>query len=168
MAYKPIEDYGIIGDLHSVALVGIDGSIDWCCLPNFDSPSVFGALLDDQKGGHFKIGAVGNPRRKQLYLPETNVLITRFFGDDGIAEITDFMPIERRTLQGRRANYHQIIRQVNTVAGKMHFRLECYLHSIMHARLTKSGCFLKARPLSVRLSRWAWCHVCRSRSRAGA
>ena len=126
MAYKPIEDYGIIGDLHSVALVGMDGSIDWCCLPNFDSPSVFGALLDERKGGHFKISPVGNPRCKQLYIPETNVLITRFFGDDGIAEITDFMPIESRTLEGKRANYHQIIRCVSTVAGKMQFRLECY------------------------------------------
>ena len=126
MAYKPIEDYGIIGDLHSVALVGIDGSIDWCCLPNFDSPSVFAALLDDQKGGYFKISAIGNPRCKQLYIPETNVLITRFFSDDGIAEITDFMPIEPRTLQGGRANYHQIVRRVSTVAGQMRFRLECH------------------------------------------
>lgn len=126
MAYKPIEDYGIIGDLHSVALVGIDGSIDWCCLPNFDSPSVFAALLDDQKGGYFKISAIGNPRCKQLYIPETNVLITRFFSDDGIAEITDFMPIEPRTLQGGRANYHQIVRRVSTVAGQVRFRLECH------------------------------------------
>ena len=77
MAYKPIDDYGIIGDLHTVALVGIDGSIDWCCLPHFDSPSVFAALLDDKKGGYFKIGAVAPVRRKQLYLPETNVLLTR-------------------------------------------------------------------------------------------
>lgn len=126
MAYKPIEDYGIIGDLHSVALVGIDGSIDWCCLPNFDSPSVFAALLDDQKGGYFKISAIGNPRCKQLYIPETNVLITRFFSDEGIAEITDFMPIEPRTLQGGRANYHQIVRRVSTVAGQVRFRLECH------------------------------------------
>jgi len=126
MAYKPIEDYGIIGDLHSVALVGIDGSIDWCCLPSFDSPSVFAALLDDQKGGYFKISAIGNPRCKQLYIPETNVLITRFFSDEGIAEITDFMPIEPRTLQGGRANYHQIVRRVSAVAGQVRFRLECY------------------------------------------
>lgn len=126
LAYKPIEDYGIIGDLHTVALVGIDGSIDWCCLPNFDSPSVFAALLDDDKGGRFKISVVGEPRFKQLYLPETNVLITRIFSDDGIAEITDFMPIEPRTLQGRQANYHQIIRRVSTVAGSVRFRLECF------------------------------------------
>lgn len=125
MAYKPIEDYGIIGDLHSVALVGIDGSIDWCCLPKFDSPSIFAAILDDQKGGHFKISPTGDARGKQLYLPETNVLLTRFFSDEGIAEIIDFMPIERRTLEGKRANYHQIVRRVSTVAGKVRFRLDC-------------------------------------------
>src|SRR6516164_7912687 len=96
--YQPIEDYGIIGDLHTVALVGKNGSIDWCCIPRFDSPSVFGAILDAQKGGFFRITphfeqttSVG---RRQLYLPETNILITRFLTVDGVAEITDFMPIK--------------------------------------------------------------------------
>ena len=126
MAYKPIDDYGIIGDLHTVALVGIDGSIDWCCLPHFDSPSIFAALLDDKKGGYFKIGAVAPVRRKQLYLPETNVLLTRIYSDEGIAEVTDFMPIEARSLEGKRPNYHQIIRRVATVAGNVRFRLECF------------------------------------------
>ncbi len=126
MPYKPIEDYAVIGDLHTVALVGIDGSIDWCCLPNFDSPSVFGAILDDKKGGYFKISAAMPSTRKQLYLPETNVLITRIFNDEGIAEVTDFMPIEPRTLAGNRPNNHQIIRRVQTVAGNMRFRLECF------------------------------------------
>lgn len=126
MSYKPIEDYGIIGDLHTVALVGIDGSIDWCCLPHFDSPSVFAAILDDARGGYFKIAAVSPVRTKQLYLPETNVLITRFFSSEGIAEVIDFMPIEPRSLEGKRPNYHQIIRRVSTVAGNMRFRLECF------------------------------------------
>ena len=126
MSYKPIEDYGIIGDLHTVALVGIDGSIDWCCLPHFDSPSVFAALLDDAKGGYFKIAAAAPVRTKQLYLPETNVLITRIFSDEGIAEVIDFMPIEPRSLEGKRPNYHQIIRRVSTVAGSVGFRLECF------------------------------------------
>lgn len=126
MPYKPIEDYGIIGDLHTVALVGIDGSIDWCCLPHFDSPSVFAAILDDEKGGYFKISAVAPARCKQLYLPDTNVLITRFFSDDGIAELIDFMSIEGRSLRYAPPNYHQIIRRVNVVAGRVRIRLECF------------------------------------------
>jgi GH15 family glucan-1,4-alpha-glucosidase len=124
--YKPIEDYGVIGDLHTVALVGTDGSIDWCCLPHFDSPSVFGAILDDEKGGYFKISAISSERCKQLYLPDTNVLLTRFYCADGIAEVTDFMPIESRSLRYAPPNYHQIIRRVSTVAGHLRFRLECF------------------------------------------
>src|SRR5215212_6798625 len=94
MAYQPIENYGIIGDLHSVTLVGLDGSIDWLCLPHFDSPSVFAAILDDEKGGRFKIAPVSEGvTRKQFYWPDTNVLVMRFFALDGVAEITDYMPI---------------------------------------------------------------------------
>lgn len=156
MAYKPIEDYGIIGDLHSIALVGIDGSIDWCCLPDFDSPSVFAALLDDKKGGFFKISPMGELRCKQLYLPETNVLITRFFSDEGIAEIIDFMPIEPRTLKGGRPQYHQIIRRVSSVAGKVHFRLECfpafdYARASHEVRLYPEGAAFISAPNSVGL-----------------
>jgi GH15 family glucan-1,4-alpha-glucosidase len=84
MAYQPIENYGIIGDLHSVALVGMDGSIDWLCLPHFDSPSVFAAILDSEKGGQFKISPVGTEvTTKQLYWPDTNILVTRFFAPPG-------------------------------------------------------------------------------------
>src|SRR5512135_3202178 len=88
--YLPIEDYAVIGDLHTVALVGKNGSIDWCCLPRFDSPSVFGALLDINKGGFFRISPLSEERinYKQLYLPETNILITRFLTVDGVAEVT--------------------------------------------------------------------------------
>src|SRR5579864_9413517 len=77
--YQPIEDYAVIGDLHTVALVGKNGSIDWCCLPRFDSPSVFGALLDAGKGGFFRISPSDQAHtivHKQLYLPETNILLT--------------------------------------------------------------------------------------------
>jgi GH15 family glucan-1,4-alpha-glucosidase len=126
VAYKPIEDYGVIGDCHTVALVGIDGSIDWCCLPRFDSPSIFAALLDDEKGGYFKISTVAPARRKQLYMPDTNVLITRCFTPEGIAEIIDFMSIERRSLRYVAPNYHQIIRRVSTVAGDVRIRMECF------------------------------------------
>src|ERR1700730_9291388 len=95
--YLPIQDYAVIGNMHTVALVGKNGSIDWCCLPRFDSPSVFGALLDANKGGFFRIAPPDTPGmgHRQLYLPETNILITRFLTVDGVAEITDFMPIKR-------------------------------------------------------------------------
>ncbi|HET7480391.1 MAG TPA: trehalase-like domain-containing protein, partial [Rubrobacteraceae bacterium] len=83
--YQPIENYGIIGDLHTTALVGTDGSIDWLCLPRHDSPSVFAAILDDGKGGRFKIAPdMEGATCKQLYWPDTNVLVTRFFTPDGV------------------------------------------------------------------------------------
>jgi GH15 family glucan-1,4-alpha-glucosidase len=82
--YQPIENYGIIGDLHTTALVGMDGSIDWLCLPHHDSPSVFAAILDGAKGGRFKISPdMQGATCKQLYWPDTNVLVTRFFTPDG-------------------------------------------------------------------------------------
>jgi len=124
MAYKPIGDYGVIGDLHTVALVGKDGSIDWCCFPHFDSPSLFGALLDDQRGGRFRIAPQDDGKRQQLYLPETNVLLTRFLHCDGVAELTDFMPVEGDE-PGTRPKRHQIIRMVTVIRGKIRFRLEC-------------------------------------------
>ncbi len=93
MGYKPIESYGVIGDLHTVALVGIDGSIDWCCLPHFDSPSVFAAILDDQKGGSFRIASLYEAQHKQMYMPDSNVLVTRFLSDQGVGEVVDFMPV---------------------------------------------------------------------------
>jgi GH15 family glucan-1,4-alpha-glucosidase len=122
MPYNDIGSYGIIGDLHSVALVGMDGSIDWCCLPNFDSPSVFGVILDDQKGGFFRVCPQADTRKRQMYFPETNVLLTRFLHEDGVGEITDFMPISRHADGQFR---HEIVRQVGCVRGEMRFRLEC-------------------------------------------
>jgi GH15 family glucan-1,4-alpha-glucosidase len=124
MSYKPIESYGVIGDLHSVALVAMDGSIDWCCLPHFDSPSVFAAILDHAKGGFFRIAVTQQSRNRQMYLPETNVLLTRFLSSEGVGEVVDFMPVRR----GRRAGdecLHEIVRIVRAVRGSVHFRLEC-------------------------------------------
>ena len=124
MSYKSIGDYGIIGDLHTIALVGLDGSIDWCCLPRFDSPSLFGSILDHKAGGHFKIAPVREGNTRQMYLPETNVLLTRFLQDDGVGELTDFMPVESDE-PGYRPRQHQIIRMVSVVRGQVRFRLEC-------------------------------------------
>ena len=94
MPYQPIEHYGLIGNLRTAALVGMDGSIDWLCLPRFDSPSVFAAILDDRKGGRFRIAPVdGGVRPRQHYWPNTNVLITRFMHAEGIGELVDYMPV---------------------------------------------------------------------------
>lgn len=122
--YLPIEDYAIIGDLHTVALVGRNGSIDWCCIPRFDSPSVFGALLDANKGGFFRLSPpnLNGMGRKQMYLPETNILITRFLTVDGIAEVTDFMPIKQ---EGTATHQHHIMRSVHVVRGSMPFEMTC-------------------------------------------
>ena len=119
--YLPIAEHGIIGDLHTIALVGTNGTIDWYCTPRFDSPSVFGAILDRDKGGHFSIEPIPDCQAKQLYLPETNVLITRFLTPGGVGEIQDFMPIS----SGRERHRHRLIRRVLCVRGQMGFRLEC-------------------------------------------
>lgn len=124
MSYRRIGDYGIIGDLHTIALIGLDGSIDWCCLPHFDSPSVFAALLDHKQGGHFQIAPAHPGSQRQMYLPETNILLTRFFQEDGVGELTDFMPVESDA-PGHIPNRHQIIRMLSVVRGHVKFRLEC-------------------------------------------
>src|SRR5712672_2096501 len=94
MDFQPIENYGVIGNMRSLALVSVTGSIDFFCFPRFDSPSVFAALLDPEKGGFFCIQPnLDNSRTKQLHLPDTNILLTRFLSENGIAEVTDFMPI---------------------------------------------------------------------------
>src|SRR5580698_5756164 len=94
MPYQPIEDYGVIGNLRTAALIGRNGSIDWFCFPYFDSPSVFGAILDDRKGGYFRISpTIEQFARKQVYWADTNVLVTRFLSPDGVGEVIDFMPL---------------------------------------------------------------------------
>ncbi len=122
--YLPIEDYALIGDLHTVALVGKNGSIDWCCLPRFDSPSVFGALLDAGKGGFFRIAPTdpSEAKNQQLYLPQTNILLTRFLSSDGVGEITDFMPIKP---VGTEKHQHHLIRSVSVIHGSLSFTLTC-------------------------------------------
>src|SRR5919206_4116733 len=92
--YLPIAEHGVVGDLHTAALVGTEGTIDWYCCPRVDSPSVFGAILDADRGGYYRIAPVGEAwTSKQLYFPDTNVLITRFLAHEGVAEVIDFMPV---------------------------------------------------------------------------
>ena len=120
MPYLPIENYGVIGDLHSVALVGMNGSIDFMCFPNFDSPSIFAALLDDRKGGRFELMPLEREaRQKQLYLPDSNILLSRFLFEDGVAEISDFMPVDI----SRHA--HDLVRRAKTIRGEIQYRMRC-------------------------------------------
>jgi len=91
--YLPIENYGMVGNLRTVALCGTDGSIDFFCYPKFDSPSIFARILDKNKGGHFTIAPASHTSNKQQYLPRSNVLVTRFLSDEGVSEVTDYMHI---------------------------------------------------------------------------
>ena len=142
MAYQPIENYGIIGNMHTVALVGMNGSIDWFCNPDFDSPSVFGAILDDEIGGRYKISPKNDQvTQKQMYWPETNVLVTRFLSPEGVGEVIDFMPVG---VNEGETGYHQLIRRVVVVRGTVTFRLECrpafnYARDNHETRITHDG-----------------------------
>ena len=120
MKYQPIENYAIIGDLNTVALVGLQGSIDFMCFPNYDSPTIFAALLDAHKGGSFLITPRGKDiKHKQLYLPDTNVLLTRFLSSDGVVELTDFMPVEE--LYGGK----ELARRVTCIQGEFEMSMHC-------------------------------------------
>jgi GH15 family glucan-1,4-alpha-glucosidase len=120
--YLPIAEHGLIGDLHSAALVGTDGTIDWYCCPSFDAPSVFASVLDAGRGGHYRIAPdVESWSSRQLYFPDTNVLITRFLSPDGVGEVVDFMPIAATQAGVRR---HRLVRRVLGVRGRMAFHVE--------------------------------------------
>ena len=117
-AETTIADHGVIGDLQTAALVDTDGSVNWFCCPRFDSPSVFGALLDAEHGGYFRARpADAAYRARQMYLPDSAVLITRFFTDHGLGEVVDFMPPAGRQVTDR----HRIVRMLRCVRGRMDF-----------------------------------------------
>ncbi len=140
MSYPPIEDHGIIGDLHTVALVSKTGCIDWCCLPHFDSPSVFAGILDDTIGGWFSLNAHDVVTHKQMYLPDSNVLVTRAYTHSALGHIEDFMPIAK----DKRKTLHQIIRRVVCIRGEITYTLDCtpafqYAMNDHKTFLTKDG-----------------------------
>jgi GH15 family glucan-1,4-alpha-glucosidase len=119
--YPLIADHGLIGDLQTSALVTTDGCIDWFCAPRFDSPSIFGALLDQQQGGHFRVRPTGDAfASKQLYFPDTAALITRFMTEAGVGEVVDFMPVAGAIASSR----HRIVRMVRCVRGEMKFAVD--------------------------------------------
>jgi GH15 family glucan-1,4-alpha-glucosidase len=150
--YQPIENYGMIGNMRTAALVAIDGSIDWLCWPHFDSPSVFAAILDDHKGGRFRIAPAGdNFRHKQFYWPDTAILITRFLHDDGVGEIEDYMPVGSVG-----AAPQELIRRVRVVRGRVPFHLECrpafdYARATHQTHLNKYGARFDGPKLSLDL-----------------
>jgi len=119
--YPDISDHGLIGDLQTAALVSTDGTLDWFCCPRFDSPSVFASLLDASRGGYYKIA----PDRddyvsRQLYLPDSAILITRFMTPDGVGEVHDFMPV----IEGPATGRHRLVRNIRVVRGTMRFAIE--------------------------------------------
>ena len=121
-----IGDFALIGDCHTVALVGRDGRIEWACFPRFDSPAAFCAMLDDQRGGAWSITAKDTTQTSRAYLPGTNVLVTTFVTPTGTLELTDCMPVERsdpgapRRTQGHAA----IMRRVKCTAGTVEVVVE--------------------------------------------
>ena len=159
MSYQPIENYGIIGNMRTVALVGMNGSIDWFCWPHFDSPSIFGAILDDRRGGRYSIAPVEaeGVNHKQLYWPDTNVLVTRFLSAEGVGEVTDFMPVGG-SVRGSSHDVHErpLIRSVKVVRGTMSFRLDCrpafnYGRDKHEVDVSQHGVCFRTRELSMAL-----------------
>jgi len=120
MSFEPIENYGVIGNMRSIALVGMNGSIDFLCYPNFDSPTVFVALLDEGCGRFQIQPQLAEKRVRQMYLPDTNILLTRFLAEEGVAELTDYMPIGT---DGKQPN--EIIRTVTVIRGEVDFKMCC-------------------------------------------
>ena len=119
--YPNISDHGLIGDLQTAALVSTDGTVDWLCCPRFDSPSVFASLLDADRGGYFRVAPdTSDYVSRQLYFPDTAMLITRFMTPDGVGEVTDFMPVAGEHPTDR----HRLVRLLRTVRGSMRFVME--------------------------------------------
>jgi len=153
--YLPIAEHGLIGDLHTVALVGTDGTIDWYCCPRFDSPSIFASILDADRGGLFRITPdCDGWRSKQLYLPDTNVLITRFLMPDGVGEVHDFMPLP---CPGDTARRHRIVRRVFAVRGQMRLVVDVaprfdYARTCHDLTLTPHGAHFRTPQLALSLS----------------
>ena len=154
MTYQPIESYGIIGDMRTAALVCTNGSIDWLCFPHFDSPSVFAAILDDEKGGRFEITPTAEDfHSKQLYFPDTNVLVTRFLSDSGVAEVADYMPVGPMAERyGRRG----VIRHVRVIRGTVSMTMRCapafdFARSPHRAEVTKGGVWFRSPVLDLAL-----------------
>jgi GH15 family glucan-1,4-alpha-glucosidase len=152
--YPAIEDHGLIGDLQTAALVATDATIDWFCAPRFDGPSIFASLLDRRRGGHFRIAPEGvDYVTKQLYLPGTAILVTRFLSADGVGEVVDFMPIAGDVATDR----HRLVRLVQVVRGRMRFALECeprfnYGRDPVEVEVTTDGAIFRSPTMTMNVS----------------
>ncbi|MGW0122045.1 glycoside hydrolase family 15 protein [Streptomyces sp. NPDC003327] len=121
--YPPIADHGLVGDLQTAALVSDEGVVDWFAAPRFDSPGIFSSLLDHDRGGHFQLAVVApDVTVKQLYYPDTAVLVTRFMSPDGVGELMDWMPPDR---VGRPTERHALLRVMRCTRGAVTFTMEC-------------------------------------------
>ncbi len=157
LGYRPISDYGVIGNLQTAALISRDGALDWLCLPYFDSPSFFAALLDADKGGSFWISPSIPSRTEQSYEPSTNVLVTRFITTSGGAELVDFMPpcTEPGARTGR---YHpELYRGIRGLWGEVPFRAMCdprpdYGRVSPDIALTEGGAIIRGGEVSITLA----------------
>src|SRR5215469_6812604 len=119
--YPEISDHGLIGDLQTAALVTTDGTVDFFCCPRFDSPTLFASLLDADRGGYFSIKPTADSYvTRQLYLPNTAMLITRFMTPDGVGEVLDFMPV----IEGKPTEQHRLVRHLRVARGTMQFELD--------------------------------------------
>ena len=151
--YLPIAEHGLIGNLQTVALVGTEGTIDWYCCPRFDAPSLFGAILDRERGGYWRIAPTEkNWTTKQLYFPDTNILITRFLSPHGVAEVQDFMPVVSSARQPT-----SLVRCVLCVRGYVAFQVEVeprfdYGRQVHETSLHKHGAVFESPTLTVALS----------------
>jgi GH15 family glucan-1,4-alpha-glucosidase len=152
--YPAIADHGVIGDLQTAALITTDGSIDWYCCPRFDAPSVFASLLDLKRGGYFRIAPEErNYVTKQLYFPDSAILVTRFMAEGGVGEVIDFMPIERPE---QATLHHEIVRLVRVVRGEMRFTLDCqprfdYARMPHELEMAKHGAIFRTPALTLTL-----------------
>ena len=153
MTEAAIADHGLIGDLQTAALVSTDGSVDWFCCPRFDSPSVFGALLDDERGGHFRVRPADRAfETKQMYIPDTAILVTRFSTDAGAGEVVDFMPPTGREATGN----HRLVRMLRCVRGTMTFEVDIaprfdYGRRAHRTELTAQGAVFSTEALTLTL-----------------
>ncbi|KAK9762260.1 hypothetical protein K7432_012181 [Basidiobolus ranarum] len=124
--YLPIESYGLIGNMRTVALSSTDGAIDYYCYPYFDSPSVFARILDKNKGGHFSITPQHYTSIKQQYLPNSNILATKFLSDHGVSQITDFMNHPEEIPGHPYELLPWMVRKVEAIRGTIEIDVECF------------------------------------------